>query len=361
MAKATGFVPAPMATGVASETFDAPQGMQPSFDVIEILPPVAADRLRMLRQHADDLHMPVPGFSQLQGANMEREHARQKLSRLQTSAHDDGFNLPQTDARVIAAIKALEKATAEAARISELREVRSAAWSAASLTLSNVETWLRIGRPHCTTLEQFDGPQQTLNKGEDVVSAIERHRRRNRELQADLHRIRSAPNPASFAKRKLREQVEQLAQRGAPVVSGVIEHGDKLQFQREQMHNIPKAPAAIGYAEVIDPIALVAWLLKDAVIKRLDAAIDAESDDDAALSHEAREKAEAEALSDILANDRSESFFLALAQSQGMQIGHRSDISPLALLGLRLITAPRAVPSPMSSREHAINFVGGWR
>jgi hypothetical protein len=246
-----------------------------------------------------------------------------------------------------------------------LREVRSAAWSAASLTLSNVETWLRIGRPHGTTLEQFDGPQQTLNKGEDVVSAIERHRRRNRELQADLHRIRSAPYPASFAKRKLREQVEQLAQRGAPVVSGLIEHGDKLQFQREllrvQMHNIPKAPAAIGYAEVIDPTALVAWLLKDAVIKRLDAAIDAESDDDAALSHEAREKAEAEALSDILANDRSESFFLALAQSQGMQIEHRSDISPLALLGLRLITAPRAVPSPMSSPEHAINFVGGWR
>jgi hypothetical protein len=274
MAKATGFVPAPMATGVASETFDAPQGMQPSFDVIEILPPVAADRLRMLRRHADDLHMLVPEFSQLQGANMEREHARQRL----------------------------------------------AAWSAASLTLSNVETWLRIGRPHGTTLEQFDGPQQTLNKGEDVVSAIERHRRRNRELQADLHRIRSAPYPASFAKRKLREQVEQLAQRGAPVVSGLIEHGDKLQFQREllrvQMHNIPKAPAAIGYAEVIDPTALVAWLLKDAVIKRLDAAIDAESDDDAALSHEAREKAEAEALSDILANDRSESFFLALAQSQ---------------------------------------------
>ena len=273
--------------------------------------------------------------------------------------------MPQTDARVIAAIKALEKTTAEAARISELREVRSAAWSAASLTLSNVETWLRIGRPHGTTLEQFDGPQQTLNKGEDVVSAIERHRRRNRELQADLHRIRSAPYPASFAKRRLREQVEQLAQRGAPVVSGVIEHGDKLQFRwellRVQMHNIPKAPAAIGYAEVIDPIALVAWLLKDAVIKRLDAAIDAESDDDAALSHEAREKAEAEALSDILANDRSESFFLALAQSQGMQIEHRSDISPLALLGLRLITAPRAVPSPMSSPEHAINFVGGWR
>src|SRR5580700_10598558 len=67
MAKATGFVPAPMATGVASETFDAPQGMQPSFDVIEILPPVAADRLRMLRRHADDLHMLVPEFSQLQG------------------------------------------------------------------------------------------------------------------------------------------------------------------------------------------------------------------------------------------------------------------------------------------------------
>jgi hypothetical protein len=48
-------------------------------------------------------------------------------------------------------------------------------------------------------------------------------------------------------------------------------------------------------------------------------------------------------------------------QSEGLPIEHRADISPLALLGLRLVTAPRAVSSPGTSAAMAINFVGPGR
>jgi hypothetical protein len=231
--------------------------------------------------------------------------------------------------------------------------------------LTNVEEFLKSGRPGGTTLEAVETEPPKLAKGETVIDAIERLRRRGRELQADLHRIRSAPYPSAHAKRKMREQVEVWAQRGAANVAGLVEHGDgKIEFQREmlrvQMHNIPKAPAAIGYAEAIDAVAVIAWLAPDLLIRRLDAEIDSEADDKSSLSHEDRQRRESEVLLDILANDRDESFFVWQAQSQNLPVEHRSDCSPLAILQCRLVTAPpRAVPA--STWQHSYELVQAGR
>ena len=73
---------------------------------------------------------------------------------------------------------------------------------------------------------------------------------------------------------------------------------------------------------------------RDALIKQLDAEIDAEADDKAALSHEARQKAEAEVLADLLAVERTKAALVWQAQAQGLPVEHRSDINPVALLGL---------------------------
>jgi hypothetical protein len=86
---------------------------------------------------------------------------------------------------------------------------------------------LRDGKPGNTTLEAVEVEPPKLNKGETVVDAIERHRRRVRELRADLHRIESAPYPSSYAKQRMRAQIGQLAQRGAPSVSSLVEHGSR--------------------------------------------------------------------------------------------------------------------------------------
>ena len=87
---------------------------------------------------------------------------------------------------------------------------------------------------------------------------------------------------------------------------------------------------------------LFAWLHKDALIAALDREIASEADDTAALSHEARQKAEADVLGDLLAVERDECALVWQAQAQGLPVEHRSDINPVALLGLRLVTAPRA-------------------
>ena len=60
------------------------------------------------------------------------------------------------------------------------------------------------------------------------------------------------------------------------------------------------------------------WLEKEALIKRLDAEIDGERDDQAALSHEAREKAEAEVMGDLLDIERHEAALAFAAWQHGL-------------------------------------------
>ena len=99
---------------------------------------------------------------------------------------------------------------------------------------------------------------------------------------------------------------------------------------------------------------------KSALIAALDREISTEADDKAALSHEAREKAEAEVQGDLLAVERDEAALVWSAMEQNLPVEHRADCSPLAILQCRLITAPHAAPPP-SSPEHAYNIVGGRR
>ena len=110
---------------------------------------------------------------------------------------------------MVTAEKHLDKMTADLKRLQERSEMRAQAWQAASAALSACETWLRDGRPHGTVLEDYDGPEPKLLKGENgLLDAIENRRRRVRELSSDLngsraHRTRRA-TPSSRCARKSR-------------------------------------------------------------------------------------------------------------------------------------------------------------
>jgi hypothetical protein len=346
-AATAGFPPAPTETIVTPSPIGAHFPSPPSLDPIELLPPAAADKLRKLRLRREDAHRLVPEFETIRSASLARVNAQNELKRLRDPAGDGGFNLPETDPRVVAATKTLNKATAEFTRLQELQAVRSAAFQSASAAQANVEAWLRDGRPHGNVLEAIEVEPPTRLKGETVLDAVERFRRRGRELKADLHRIASAAYPSAYCKQRMREMVEALAQRGAPSVSRLVELDSPVEFQTQnQKSTVLAEQRLLAFAEVPDTLALVAWLHKDALIKRLDAEIDAEADDGAALSHEAREKAESEVMGDLLAVERDEAALTWSAIEQGLPVEFRPDISPLALLGVQLIVTPRAEPGP---------------
>ena len=117
-------------------------------------------------------------------------------------------------------------------------EARTAAWQAASGALANVEQWLKHGKPSGVLLQDHEADPPKLNKGETAIDAIERLRRRGRELKADLHRIESAPYPSTYCKAQMRTQIEQLAMQGAPDISPIVEHDSNViwSMQRVQSH-----------------------------------------------------------------------------------------------------------------------------
>ena len=321
-------------------------------DPVYGLPDAAADKLRMLRQHVADLHSLCVPFEDRHETASRKVVASDQLKRLRSHPSAGGFGLSDGDARVSAAERELDRCIDECERLEKLNDTRTAVWTAASQLLTAVQTWLRDGRPPGTVLEDFDGPEPSLQKGERITDAIERHRRRVRELQSDAHVIRSAPYPASYAKTKLRAQIEALAQ--APSVSEVIENDRSIAWPTTSLQSqvMNGEVPALAFAQVPDLLAVFCWLHKPALLAALDREIDAEADDKAALTHEVRQQREAVVLSDKLAVERDECALVWL--SQGL-VEHRSDISPLALLGVSLVTAPRAAV-PKTSPDMSFGF-----
>jgi hypothetical protein len=359
--QATGLTPAPTTVVAEQAVFDAaPQPMSPRFDVIEALPPAAADKLRALRQRSTDAHALIPMFADLQEANTERIKAEQRLKRLVDHPHDDGFGLKEDDPRVVAAQRQLDKLTGDAKRLNERNEARSQAWRTASGALAACEDWLRHGKPLGTVLEAVENEPVKLLKNEALIDGVERLRREGRGVKATIHTIQSSCFPKSHSKAQIRAQIEQFAQRGEVSVSDVIEHDGKIiwPMMRVQSQVFNAQPGAVAFHEAIDVAGLLAFLLKPTLISILDAFVDAESDDAAALTHEQRQQREAEAQADLLAVERAEAALVWQAQAQNLPCEHRSDCSPLAILNCQLACVPRAVTSPGSSMQHAWDIVG---
>jgi hypothetical protein len=160
----------------------------------------------------------------------------------------------------------------------------------------------------------------------------------------------------------MREQVEALAARGEPDVSVLVERGAHIVWPTTQVQVtvFNAQPGAVGYAEMPDMLAIEAYLHKDAMIAALAREITSEADDKAAMTHEARQKAEAEVMGDLLSVERDESALVWRAMDEKLPAEHRADISPPALLGVALVTVPRA-DAPQTSPDHAYDIVLGGR
>jgi hypothetical protein len=96
------------------------------------------------------------------------------------------------------------------------------------------------------------------------------------------------------------------------------------------------------FAEVIDAEAVIAHLLRPQLVAAAEASISADADEPNALSQAEREKRAAVISQDLLICERDEAALTWQAQSQNLPVEFRSDISPLAILQVRLVTTPRA-------------------
>jgi hypothetical protein len=307
------------------------------------LPGIAADRYRLLKQRVGDLRSLTISFDARHDASVAKLDAEQRLAQLIAHRSDGGFELADTDARVINQRQTLAAAIAEQKRLNDLDTLRTEAWRSASTLLSSVDMWLRDGgRPPDTMLESVTVPTPTLDKA-GLLPSIEKLRHRRRELKADLHRTKSAPYLSAHAKKKMRELISARAASAAPSITNLIEHDGGIDWA-STMTQQPivggKDGGLIGWSEP-DALGLLIWLHQPALVSALDRLIDEESDDANALTHEQRAIREAEIMEDALAVERSESELVWIAQSQNLPCEHRSDVDVRALLSVRLVVAPR--------------------
>ena len=114
---------------------------------------------------------------------------------------------------------------------------------------------------------------------------------------------------------------------------------------------------AVAYAETPDVLGLLAWLLRDQLLAKINAGFDEIADDKVALSQAQREEAEARIRADMLATERSECSLIWIAESRGEVIDFGSTTTPMAVLG-RSTPNHIACSSAGTSVEHGHDIVG---
>ncbi|MGY3621010.1 hypothetical protein [Bradyrhizobium sp. USDA 10063] len=319
----------------------------------DTLPDEAAERLQTSRrQHDEEAVLARVGFESWQEAREEVERRRIRLNQLRAPRGvAGGGNLTDDDPTVLAEQAALRKKEAELARLKGQEEQHAGRRNILASQVKAAEDWIKRTPAGMVIAMQPIEPQ--LKKGETIVAAIERLRRRGRELRSDLDRTRAAPWPSAIARAKMRQQIAAMAEAGRPLAHHLVDFGEPVMFPTRSMPvKIYNATAgAIGFAEgAPDVLSFVAWLCQDALIAALDREITESSDDPNALDAEQRRQAETEILADLLAVEREEAELVWRQAAEGGPIMHRPDIDPQALLGVQLIPAPSAGARPDGAR-----------
>lgn len=305
-------------------------------------PKPVADNLRLLRRERDDLRATWRAVSDEQRAARDvRQQAQLRLKAI-TKTDDDPIwktyehaPLEPDHPEVVAVTKRLADANAEIDRLEPIVAARATALEQSGQLLATVESYFTERLIGLGKIQVYDGARPTPRKGEGPLDAIERCRRRVRELDADRHRVTSAPWHSDHAKQRARAAVETIAARGAPSVLPLIESADGTVAWRER----PFAEQMIGGRVLLheyDPGALpiLFWLHREAIIKKIEEAIDAAADDAHALTMDQRRVKLAEIDRDRLAAARDEEFFLTAAVAAGATILRRANADPRAVLGI---------------------------
>lgn len=316
-------------------------------DVVDALPEPAAERLHRLRQEREEAAVLMRSvFEQWQELHTEVQRRRNRISQLRAprgvgrGLTEPGYDFDDDDPLVTVERAALTKQEAELGRLKRLEEQHAARRRVLSTLVDAAETWIKAV-PIGMMIAMHPPIEPQLKKGESIADAVERLRRRWRELQADLDRTRASPWPSGLARERMRAQIAALAEAGRPTAHHLVDHGEPVVFATR---NVPvrilnSAPEAIGFGEVPDVLSLLAWLHQDTLIAALDREIDTTADDANALDADQRRQAEAEILADRLSLEREEAELCWRQAADGVPIMHRPDLDPQALLGATVIAA----------------------
>jgi hypothetical protein len=262
-------------------------------------------------------------------ANAKRQEAAKRLAELRAAV---ARGVPLENSATAKIEHDVDEANAEIEGLRPRTEFLSAVIMTTSALLRRLESYAKAYLQSGAQSRLADPiAQPELAKNETWIVAIEKRRRRIRELHADADRYRAAPQLSSVALQREIERIDALAALGAPDASNAIERGSDVEWP---MLNYKKFVAG-GWIEfsALD-LSLITHLLRDKMVAAAKAAIEAAADDDAALSDADRAKLIGEAERDALAVEREECALVRAAKSVGQPVLFRPDADPRAVLGL---------------------------
>ncbi|MFL9824110.1 hypothetical protein [Rhodoplanes sp. SY1] len=323
--------------------------------VLDRLPPTARARVRQMQTQVEAARDILIGATNQLG---ELQHRRRKLGE-QRAALEHGVGLgkhtraspiptddagplrvrtgpaysPPTSGEIAAALAPvdaeLSRVVEDIARVEGRAELARASATRVRGLLGAIERWV-AGVPADKELSEHRGggslATSPTRAREVTAELIETKRRRVRELLADLRQIDAAPYLSANVKARWRAQLDQLAERGRPNVFPSVERGEPIEFPEIAVSNHPAADKMVP-----DGFSFLVWAFRDHVAAKIDAEIDANADDAAALSDQARREKFREVLGDLLAAEREEETLVAAAK---FDVDRRPDADPRAVLGL---------------------------
>ncbi|ANK84451.1 hypothetical protein AMJ97_CH00814 [Rhizobium sp. N1314] len=203
--------------------------------------------------------------------------------------------------------------------------------------LTRIETYIRSLR---STAIQVSASAIKFPSADRLLPEIDKQRNEIATLFADRHEILSKATPSAEIKARARAEIEELARRGCPDVTYMVNHGpsqgviwpDYEAIARGRGVGVP-LPGDVGHTRFVQAphLPLLAWLFKGRMIAAIEKEIDANAEDEQSLSLEQRTKKLAEIDARILATERVE---VALVRHSGGAFDYRDDTDPRAFLGI---------------------------
>ncbi|MHB2166078.1 hypothetical protein [Alsobacter sp. R-9] len=227
--------------------------------------------------------------------------------------------------RLAAAEKRVETAKAEFARLNARTEEAHERYQAAMRAEVQAMRYIRAHADRVTAAAPVTIAKATPDALAKVLEEIAK-------LGADRHEIRSAPVPSSYAKARMRAEVDALANAGRPDVGRLIDIPDGEITWPEERCEISNGSGAVTYGRLPDATALVAWLYRDDLVARLDREIEDLADDGAALDEQTRAKKLAAIAEATLAAERKAVAIVDSLKAGGQWVAFPEHLDVRALL-----------------------------
>lgn len=293
------------------------------------LPEPSLAKLKALRRKARDAHDLVRGATKRKDDVIDRVgRIRRREEYLQASHNPNG------NGRRALAEMADDLAAAEAdQRVAndELADL-STRWQDVAGVVARCEEWLA----------DADGPLAAAGKAKPSRrglgtwrGAVDQIRDALADIDADLHRVRSAPPTHDEAKASVRAQIEALAEAGAPDITSLVDGTSKnLRWPQPELRN--DGPRLVR-PDGPDAFQALIWATRDQIIAKIESEIDQMEVDPEALTAKDRREAVARLEAKRLEVERTEEVAIEAAEKDGATIPRRLDADPRAILGVEVV------------------------